>query len=68
MRALVLHMDDGASHISFVETDTFDLTAWVEECYDGLQLLGVVRVELRDKFNTSSMRVYSERSRDGNGR
>lgn len=52
MKALVLHMADGASQASIIDDD-IDLDLWVEQRYEGLQLLGVIRVELRGR--TSKM-------------
>jgi hypothetical protein len=42
-------MDDGVSHVAFVpadEIDEFNVDEWVDMRYEGLQLLGVVKVVL----------------------
>lgn len=50
-KALVLHMNDGGNHVALVNDDEIDLDDWIEERYEGLQLLGVVSVELRGKLS-----------------
>jgi hypothetical protein len=57
MKALVLQMSDGASHVAFIDDAKLDLDAWIEERYDGLLLLGVIRVELRDKIDRIVRRI-----------
>ena len=57
MKALVLQLDNGESHVAFVADDEIDLDDWVEDRYVGLQLLGVIRVELRDKLSKIVRRI-----------
>lgn len=57
-KALTLHMVDGASHASIIN-DEIDLDVWVEERYEGLQLLGVISVELRGKTGKLTRRIES---------
>jgi hypothetical protein len=56
-RALVLHMDDGTSHVAFVTPGEVDFDTWVDSRYEGLQLLGVIKVVLHDELKKLSRRI-----------
>lgn len=47
-KVLALYCDDGMVFLSIVDPD-FDLRDWVEQCVEGLYLLGVVQADLREQ-------------------
>jgi hypothetical protein len=56
-KALTLHMVDGASHVALVTDNEVDLDDWIEERYEGLQLLGVISVELRGRHSKQIRKI-----------
>ena len=47
MKTLIMQMRNGETYHSLVVP--FELDDWINECLEGLQLLDIVRVEMRDK-------------------
>jgi hypothetical protein len=50
-------MVDGASHVALVTDNEVDLDDWIEERYEGLQLLGVISVELRGRHSKQIRKI-----------
>lgn len=62
-RVLALYCDDGMVFLSVVDPD-FDVCAWVEECLEGLYLLGVTQVDLREQNAKVLMRCLIEEEKE----
>lgn len=56
MTSLVLQQADGSCYVSFPAED-FDLDDFVDACLEGLKLLNVVKLELRDKTSKIVRRI-----------
>lgn len=56
MTALVLQQADGSVYVSFPDP-SFDLDEFVDACREGLKLLNVVKLELRDKTSKIVRRI-----------
>ena len=49
LKTLIMQMRNGETYHSLVVP--FELDDWIAECLEGLQLLDIVRVEMRDKHS-----------------